>query len=160
MWWRSRRLSKEQELAEEIQAHLAIEVNRRMDAGETPEEAERAARRQFGSRALVMEVTRGMWGCAWLESLAQDLKYALRTMRKSPGFTAVAILTLALGIGANTAVFSVIDAAVLRPLPFPDSGRLVCIWATRGGALVGGPSPMDLAGLRQGQPYLRESRRL
>jgi len=144
MRWRSRRFSKEQELDEEILAHLAIEVKQRMDAGETPEEAECAARRQFGNRALVMEVTRGMWGYAWLESLAQDLKYSVRAMRKSPGFTAVAMLTLALGIGANTAVFSVIDAAVLRPLPFPESGRLVCIWSTKNGAPLGGPSPMDL----------------
>jgi putative ABC transport system permease protein len=144
MRWFSRRVLREKELDEEILAHLAIEVKQRVEAGATPEEAEREARRRFGNATLAMEVTRDMWGHAWLESLAQDLKYAVRTMRRTPGFTVVAILTLALGIGANTAMFSVIDTALLRPLPFPDPDRVVCIWSTKNGVRQGGPSPMDM----------------
>lgn len=144
MWRRNRRLSKEQELDEEIQAHLAIEVKKRIEAGETPEQAQQAARRQFGSVAFTKEATREMWGYNWLESCAQDLKYALRTLQKSPGFTTVGILTLALAIGANTAIFGLIDAALLRPLPFPAPDHLVRIYSTKNGASLGGPSAMDM----------------
>src|SRR5262249_20510148 len=147
-----RRRAKEAELEEEILAHLAIEAKQRTDAGESPEDARRAAQREFGSRALAMEVTRNMWGNGWLESIGQDLKYAAPTMHRSAGFTAVAILTLALGIGVNTAVFSAIDAAWLRPLPFPAADRLVTLVSTRNGAPVGGPSPMDV------RDFARDSR--
>ncbi|SPE43383.1 conserved membrane hypothetical protein [Candidatus Sulfopaludibacter sp. SbA3] len=144
MRWPLRRPSKEEELEEEILAHLAIEAKRRIDEGQTPLDAERSARRAFGNVAIVKEVTRSMWGHGHLDSLAQDLQYAVKGMRRTPGFTAVAILILALGIGANTAIFSVVDAALLRPLPFPDSGRLVRIWSTKNGTTVGGPSVMDM----------------
>ena len=83
-------------------------------------------------------------GGTFLESLSQDLKYACRSLRKAPGFSTVAILTLALGIGANTAIFSIVDAALLRPLPFRDADRLVRILATKDGDTVGGASPMDM----------------
>jgi putative ABC transport system permease protein len=150
MRWLPRRRSKEQELDEEILAHLALEAKQRIDAGESPEEAERSARREFGNVALIKEVTRTMWGFTQLEVLAQDLKYAVKGMRRTPGFTLVAILILALGIGANTVIFSIVDAALLRPLPFPDSGRLMRVWSTKNGTPLGGPSALDMRDLAAG----------
>jgi predicted permease len=145
MRWLFRRRPRADELDEEIRNHLALEIERRIDRGESPVEAERAARREFGNVAMVTEVTRSMWRFAWIDEIARDLKYALRGMRKAPGFTLAAVLILALGIGANTTIFSVINAALLRPLPFPDGDRLVSLYATKNGQIMGSPSPPDLA---------------
>jgi putative ABC transport system permease protein len=112
------------ELGEEIRAHLEMAIRDRMDRGEPRAQAEAAARREIGNVAAIQEVTREMWGGMWLERLAQDLRYGLRLLRRNPGFTAVAVLSLALGIGANTAIFQVINAVRLRTLPVPNPSEL------------------------------------
>ncbi|SPF32234.1 conserved membrane hypothetical protein [Candidatus Sulfopaludibacter sp. SbA4] len=122
---------RDDELDEEIRAHLAMSKQDRIARGEPAEAAESAARREFGSTALVKEVTREMWGWNSLERLVQDLRYGLRTMRRSPGFTAVAVLSLALGIGANTAIFSLIDVLMLRSLPVKEPQSLVEVLTRR-----------------------------
>jgi predicted permease len=138
------RRNRDQDLQDEIQAHFAIEVKQRMERGETREQAERAARREFGNLTVVKEVTRATWGLAWLDSLFQDGRYALRMMRKTPAFTAIAVVTLAIGIGANTAIFGVVKAALFESLPFPEPDRLVRIAAVKNGRPAGAPSPMDM----------------
>ncbi len=116
---------KDQELEEEIQAHLAMATRDRIERGEDPQAAELAARREFGNRALVQETTREMWGWDWLGGLRQDVRYAFRGMRRSPAFTAAAVLSLALGIGANCAIFSLVETVMLRMLPVSHPEQLV-----------------------------------
>jgi putative ABC transport system permease protein len=118
--WRNR----DKELDEELRGHLDMAVRERMARGEPHSEAEAAARHELGNVLTIKEVTRETWGWMWIERLGQDLRYAARLLRRNPGFTLVAILSLALGIGANTAIFQVIDAIRLRTLPVRNPGEL------------------------------------
>src|SRR5258708_21169455 len=125
MSWSKSRRQREQDLDREIRAHLLAEADEEQLSSN-------AAQRAFGNTTLIKELVREMWGWSSVERFMQDLRYGLRLMARNPGFTAVAVLSLALGIGANTAIFSVFDALLLRKLPVKHPEQLITVTRTDG----------------------------
>ena len=133
-----RRKLREEELEEEIRSHLQMAIRDRMERGESAEEAESAARQEFGNVGLIKETTREMWGWAEVKPIFDDMQYGLRMLRKSPAWTAVMCAVLALGIGLTTAIFSLAYGILLRSLPYPDPERVVALYYTNTVAAAAG----------------------
>src|SRR5689334_4370851 len=143
-----RRARTERDLDSEIAFHLENQIQENIARGMTPEEARAAAKRMLDGITEIQERCRDMRRVDQIETLIQDLRYALRTLGRTPGFTAIIVLTLALAIGANTAIFSVIEGVLLRPLPYPQAERIVRIFLN-GESFAKFPlNPWDLRDMR------------
>jgi putative ABC transport system permease protein len=150
-FWRNtvNRSASESEMDAELRFHLDTRAEHFMREGLSREDALRRARLEFGAVDKAKEECREARGVSFIENAKQDLRYAVRTLRKNPGFTAVAVITLAAGIGANTAIFSVIDGVLLRPLPYPQPDRIVRIWQTDDKDRIGNLADPNFADLQQ-----------
>ena len=146
-WWKWRK--RDEELEKEIQHHLRMAEAERLERGASAGDARAGAQREFGNAGLVKELARDVWGWRWVENLFEDARYGMRMLRKNPGFATVAILSLALGIGATTAVFSVIYGVLVNPYPYANTDRMVhlTILETAGNPLfiqLNGPQLQEL----------------
>jgi hypothetical protein len=143
------RKTVESELDQELRAHLENEVEKYQAAGLSPQEAARHAKLALGGLEQIKEECRDARGTRLLETTYQDIRYALRNLTKNPGFAFVAVFTLAMGIGANSAVFGLVDATLLRALPFREPERLVHVWTTDAGGHLHTPSPAEYLALKR-----------
>ncbi len=150
-----RKERRDQEFAAEMESHLQMHIEDNLRSGMSAQEARRQALLKLGGVEPTKEIYRERRGLPLLETALQDLCYATRTLRKNPGFTIIVVLTLALGIGANTAIFSMVNALLLHPYNFPDLDRLVRVWENRGideGAEARFIAPGDAVDLQSGAP--------
>ena len=131
LWTFIHRNQFDTDLQEEMRLHRELREQEEMERGLSPEEAHYAAARRFGNDLLLREKSHDVWGWNWLEEAMHDVRFGLRQLRKSPGFTAVAVITLTFGIGVNTTIFSLVNTVVLHPLPYPHAERLVGIESRR-----------------------------
>src|SRR6266568_1379467 len=144
MMWLKRLFSRRRlygELSEEIREHLEEKIEELVADGMPKKEAAATVRREFGNVTLIEEDSRAIWRWPSIENFFMDVRYGLRMLRKSPGFTTTAVLTIALGIGANAAIFVLVDSAFLRGLPFHEPERLVQIWVIAADGDLHTPTP-------------------
>ena len=139
------RRQAEEDLHDELRLHAALERERQRDAGATEAEARRAAQLKLGNVTLIQEETRAVWGWRWIDDLGRDLRHAARGLRRSPGVAATIIIVLAMGIGANTAMFSIVHGMLLRELPYPDADAIVRIGESYGGDAGWSPESLRTA---------------